>query len=112
MSGQQIQRLQHEQRPTLLETKKGNELIDALNALQNCTIQYGETFDVVYGSNEVAFTIPLPEEQQAQEQVEFDAQKLTLNFCMNGVTHSANFYIEKGSVTGGPIQTRIVEEEE
>lgn len=48
-----IQKLKKGFRPTLLETSKGNELIDHINALQNVTIQKGYRDEVLVTSNGV-----------------------------------------------------------
>jgi hypothetical protein len=48
-----IQKLKKGFRPTLLETSKGNELIDHINALQNVTIQRGSRDEVLVTSNGV-----------------------------------------------------------
>ena len=48
-----IQKLKKGFRPTLLETSKGNELIDHINALQNVTIQRGSRDEVLVSSNGV-----------------------------------------------------------
>lgn len=48
-----IQKLKKGSRPTLLETSKGNELIDHINALQNVTIQKGSKDEVLVTNNGV-----------------------------------------------------------
>ena len=42
------------ERPTLLEAEKGNEVINALNALRNLTITAGQVDEVKYADDEVA----------------------------------------------------------
>ena len=42
--------------PTLLEAKKGNELIQALNALSNIRIERGTKDEVIYGDDEIVIT--------------------------------------------------------
>lgn len=65
MSGNLIEKLIQGERPTLLEAEKGNELISAINALQNIQIEEGEEYSVEYGEGEVIITVP---EQTATEQ--------------------------------------------
>lgn len=47
--------------PTLLSASKANQLIDAINSLQNIKIEYGPNFKAKYGSNGVILTIPYPQ---------------------------------------------------
>ena len=49
-----IEALEKGKRPTLLEAEKGNELIDALNALRNITISSGSVDEVKYADDEVS----------------------------------------------------------
>lgn len=51
-----ISGLVKDERPTLLEAEKGNELIDALNALANITIQKGRDDEVTYAEDGVTIT--------------------------------------------------------
>ena len=84
-SGQRIKRLVKGDTPSLLETEKGNELIDALNALQNIQIRYGESFKASYGSNGVTLTIPKPEEEEEESEIDLtDVEELTLGVCIDG----------------------------
>jgi hypothetical protein len=47
--------------PTLLNTEKANELIDAVNALQNITIEEGSETRVDVNGNGVHITIRIPQ---------------------------------------------------
>ena len=55
-----IKKLVQGQHPTLLEAQKGNELIDAINVLNNMQIGYGDSFRVNIGSHRVNISIPQP----------------------------------------------------
>lgn len=92
MSGRIIKPLRAGQTPTLLSAAKANELVDAINALQNITINYGEYFNASYGSNGVVLTIPEPEQTGSSN---IDAEELPLNVCINGESVEKIFYIKK-----------------
>ena len=51
-----IGKLEKGKKPTLLQAKKGNELIKALNALSNLRIEKGARDEVIYGDEEVIIT--------------------------------------------------------
>jgi len=57
MSGPKIDEVQKDGRPTLLEADKANELIKALNALNNMTVVVGDTNEVIYGSSSIIIQI-------------------------------------------------------
>lgn len=59
-----INRLTKGSTPTLLEADKGNELIDAINVLNNMQIGYGDQFRVDVGNLGVNITIPQPPQAQ------------------------------------------------
>jgi len=89
MSGRLIERLNAGQTPTLLSAAKANELVDALNALQNISINYGESFSASYGSNGIILTIP----DNSGSQI--NADEIKLNVCINGVNTEKIFYVKK-----------------
>ena len=98
MSGQQIANLVTGQTPSLLSAAKGNELIDAINALQNINIEYGEYFNATYGSNGVTLTIPEPQETEAETAAlgdPIDGLEYTMYVCENGVPVQKIFYIKE-----------------
>lgn len=92
MSGKLIDNLVAGESPTLLSASKANELVDALNALQNITIQYGENFEATYGSNGVVLTIPRVEQVAATSEI--DAEELVLNVCIDGENIEKTFYVK------------------
>ena len=51
-----IGKLEKGKAPTLLQAKKGNELIQALNALGNIRIEKGAKDEVHYGDDEIIIT--------------------------------------------------------
>ena len=51
-----IGKLEKGKTPTLLQAKKGNELIKALNALGNLRIEKGAKDEVLYGDDQVVIT--------------------------------------------------------
>lgn len=55
-----IARLIRGQRPTLLETDKANELIDAVNALQNISLMEGEETKASVHPNGVNLSVKVP----------------------------------------------------
>tara|TARA_R110000772_G_scaffold133122_5_gene241553 strand:+ start:363 stop:665 length:303 start_codon:yes stop_codon:yes gene_type:complete len=93
-SGQRINRLVKGDTPSLLETEKGNELIDALNALQNIQIRYGESFQASYGSNGVTLTIPKPEESDTEADLS-EYEELTLGVCIDGEVTERQFLVRQ-----------------
>jgi hypothetical protein len=57
MSGKNIKPVTKGGTPTLLDANKANELINAINALQNIQIRRGEYDDVVYGNSSIIIQI-------------------------------------------------------
>ena len=57
---QPIERLVIGEAPTLLQATKGNELIDAINALGNITIKAGTKDEVIYGDDGLIVTYKFP----------------------------------------------------
>ena len=92
-SGKKIARLVSGQVPSLLDAKKGNELIDALNALQNIQIRYGEYFKASYGTNGVTLTIPRPPEEVEETSTFDDYELLTMKVCINGEVVERDFFV-------------------
>lgn len=92
MSGRKIAQLVAGETPSLLSASKANELVDAINALQNIIIQYGEYFSASYGSNGVILTIPIPDISTGSE---IDAEELTLSVCVDGENIEKTFYVKK-----------------
>lgn len=92
MSGRKIAQLVAGETPSLLSASKANELVDALNALQNINIQYGEYFSASYGSNGVILTIPTPNISTGSD---IDAEELILNVCIDGENIEKTFYVKK-----------------
>ena len=87
-SGKKIKRLLKGETPSLLDTQKGNELIDAINALQNINIRYGEYFKASYGHNGVTLTIPYAEPAQFD-----DYELLTMKVCIDGEIVERSFFV-------------------
>jgi len=56
MPGNEIPLVVKGQRPTLLETDKANELIKAINALQNISIVHGDRDQVIFTGDQVAIS--------------------------------------------------------
>ena len=88
------------QTPSLLSAQKANELINALNALQNISIVYGENFSASYGSNGVVLTIPEPPEPTEITEVQestgggtITGEEYTMYVCENGTPVQKTFYI-------------------
>tara|TARA_R100001463_G_scaffold126466_1_gene184195 strand:+ start:14466 stop:14750 length:285 start_codon:yes stop_codon:yes gene_type:complete len=92
VSGEIISRLRAGQTPTLLSAAKANELVDAINALQNITINYGEYFNASYGSNGVVLTIPQPPEPTQTSPSNITGQEFTMYICENGQAVQKTFY--------------------
>lgn len=55
-----IERLVTGETPTLLETDKGNELIDRLNAMGTISIEQGTKDEVIYGEDSVKIRYKFP----------------------------------------------------
>ena len=87
-SGKKIKRLQRGDTPSLLDTDKGNELIDTLNALQNINIRYGEYFRASYGTNGVTLTIPFANAAEFD-----DYELLTMKVCIDGEVVERDFFV-------------------
>jgi hypothetical protein len=81
-TGQEIKLLQKGQTPSLLNTKKGNELIEAVNALQKIEVQRkGDKDFISYSSNNVLLNLQqMPEAGGNLEGYE----EFTTFFCVNG----------------------------
>lgn len=98
MSGKKINQLKPGQTPTLLSAAKANELVDAINALQNITIDYGEYFNAAYGSNGVVLTIPEPPEPPEPTGTptpgETTGEEYTMYVCENGTPVQKTFLIQ------------------
>lgn len=88
-SGNKIKPLVKGQTPSLLDTKKGNELINAINALQNIQIRYGEYFKASYGFNKVTLTIPHPPDESSFD----DYELLKMKVCINGQIEERYFFV-------------------
>jgi hypothetical protein len=93
MAGDEITLVIKGQSPTLLHAGKANELIQAINALQNISISRGDRDQVIYSSDSIeitlagggggsAFTGELP------EVVLHNGETWTLSF-QNGICSSA-----------------------
>lgn len=57
MGGWNIDKVEKGKKPTLLEADKANELITALNALGNLSIEDGAVQKIVWGGNAVTLVI-------------------------------------------------------
>ena len=68
--------------------EKGNELIDAINALQNINIRYGEYFKASYGHNGVTLTIPYAEPAQFD-----DYELIKMKVCIDGEIVERDFFV-------------------
>lgn len=95
MSGNFIQKLIQGERPTLLEAEKGNELISAINALQNIQIEVGEEYSVEYGEDEVIITVPeqIATEQSASSLDGWD--EVTMYVAVNGIPRKKVFLMKE-----------------
>ena len=88
--GNIIKRLEKGQTPSLLDTNKGNEVIDAVNALQQIRVQRNGTQDfVLYSDNDVLINIqdfPVNEETTTDSDATGLAgfSELDVYFCVNG----------------------------
>lgn len=94
MSGNTIDELIQGERPTLLEADKGNEVIRAVNALQNIQLEEGEEMGVEYGEDEVIITIP-EQIQQATGGATLDGwEEVTMYVAINGVPQKKVFLMK------------------
>lgn len=98
-SGKKIDLLVKGQAPSLLDTNKGNEVINAINALQDIQISYGESFNSYYGANGVKLTIPQPDETEAIDgstgtidTSEFE--EVTFYVAINGLPRRKTFFVK------------------
>ena len=95
MSGNKIEELVQGERPTLLEADKGNEVIRAVNALQNIQLEEGEELGVEYGDDEVILTIPEQVTQEATGEVNLDGwDEVTMYVAINGIPRKKVFLMK------------------
>ena len=84
-----IQRVVKGQRPTLLETDKANEIIDAINALMNVEILEAdddENPSVIISNTNTIFKIK-------KGGGNFEANTLDAYVCVNGTAQLKTFYV-------------------
>jgi hypothetical protein len=87
--------------PSLLNTEKANQLIDAINRFNALQIVYGESLEVLHGSKTLTITIPNPieelkkknEEEKKQAQATEKLMKKKIELCENGVVEEREFLI-------------------
>lgn len=87
--------------PSLLNTEKANELIDAINKFNALEIVYGESLEVLHGSKTLTITIPQPIEEivkkKEDEQIPMQAteklMKKKIELCENGMIKEREFLI-------------------
>ena len=87
--GKQIKRLEKGQTPSLLDTDKGNEVIDSVNALQKIRIQRNGTRDFVsYSDNDILITLkdfPEADSTESGQTTDFSGfSEMNVYFCVNG----------------------------
>ena len=82
-----IKKLQNGQTPTLLDTDKGNELIDKVNALSHMQVVRGasDTFQVSTTNSLLTLT---EHNQEIGEEIE-------LWCCVNGTAKKLTFYVKE-----------------
>lgn len=93
--------------PTLLETDKGNELINVINALQNMQVVRGSSDNFQIGYNNAVLTILARDEDGSIEEEDQDeddsgndndhthtVNTIQLWICENGTSVQKNFVIQ------------------
>ena len=80
-----IPKLKKGERPTLLETDLGNQVIDALNALANVTIEGGQDNQVHYSSTGIAIVYKFPPDGWELKDIEI---------CEGGETKTYTFLVK------------------
>jgi hypothetical protein len=88
MSGPKINNVFPGMTPTLLSASKANQLIDAINSLQNIKIEYGPNFKAKYGANGVILTIPYPDGSGG-----LGSEELEMYVCINGEAVKRTFVL-------------------
>tara|TARA_R110000824_G_scaffold180061_5_gene360457 strand:+ start:374 stop:655 length:282 start_codon:yes stop_codon:yes gene_type:complete len=86
----QISKLEKGQRPTLLETDLGNQVIDAINALGNLTIEGGQENAVQYSSNGIKILYKFPPDGWELKEIEIceAGESVTHQFLVRTLTSS------------------------
>ena len=84
-----IKKLQKGSAPSLLDTNKGNEIIDAINALSNISIKRGAS-DSFHASDSNAI-ITLTEHPSSSQ----SGEEIDLYICLNEEAKIATFYIKE-----------------
>ena len=89
-----IQKVTKGQSPTLLDAEKANELIEAVNALQNMRVVRGGTDYFSSSNTSCVLTLSEHTEQSEQEGGSIDAEIVEMWVCVNGTAVKKKFYVE------------------
>ncbi len=84
-----IKRLVKGQTPTLLEADKGNEIIDAINALSRLRFRRGSKDAIYYSDNEII--LQLKEDTGGSD---INATEFNMLVCVNGEAKLKTFYVK------------------
>jgi len=87
--------------PTLLETEKANELIDAINKFEGLEIEYGDNLEIVKGKKTITIQIPKPPDEKKQKSFEDKLAELPtqtlmkkkVELCEDGIIKEIEFLV-------------------